>query len=83
MDLNSKNGSKQSTEGKRKTSREFKTKLSVHVTPKAKDKKKAESNVELLAVKNMLTPSLSDQVGQNMTSESSNLLPEDRPLTST
>ena len=87
MDLDSENGSKQSTEGKKKTSGEIKTKLPVHLTPKAKDKmeKKAESNVELLAAKNILTSSLSDQFGQNVTSESSTCIPvpEDTPLTST
>ena len=85
MDLDSENGSKQSTEGKKKTSGEIKTKLPVHLTPKAKDKmeKKAESNVELLAAKDILTSSLSDQFGQNVTSESSIPVPEDTPLTST
>lgn len=56
-----------------------------NVTPKAKDKmeKKAESNVELLAAKDILTSSLSDQFGKNVTSESNIPVPEDTPLTST
>ena len=58
MDLDSENDSKQSTEGKKKTSGEIKTKLPVHVSPKARDKmeKTVESNVELLAAKDILTP---------------------------